>query len=144
MTRLGVAGALVDGRIVPGDVAVAGGRIVAVGLGAPSGQRLAVAGFVDLQVNGFAGVDLSEADADGYRRAGEALLATGVTAYQPTFITAPLQTLTSASGRSAGSPQAPGRRSSARTSRARSCRPPGWAPIHWTTGATPTSASCRP
>lgn len=96
MTRLGVAGALVDGRIVPGDVAVAGGRIVAVGLGAPSGQRLAVAGFVDLQVNGFAGVDLSEADADGYRRAGEALLATGVTAYQPTFITAPLQTLTSA------------------------------------------------
>ena len=30
-----------------------------------------------------------KADADGYRRAGEALLETGVTAYLPTFITAP-------------------------------------------------------
>ena len=34
-------------------------------------------------------VDLLKADADGYRRAGEALLETGVTAYLPTFITAP-------------------------------------------------------
>ena len=28
-------------------------------------------------------------DRDGYARAGEAMLATGTTAYQPTFITAP-------------------------------------------------------
>jgi N-acetylglucosamine-6-phosphate deacetylase len=34
-------------------------------------------------------VDFQSADTDGYRRAGEALLATGVTAFQPTFITAP-------------------------------------------------------
>src|SRR5262249_17792021 len=38
------------------------------------------------------------ADADGYRRAGEALLETGVTAYQPTFITAPEETLLAALG----------------------------------------------
>jgi N-acetylglucosamine-6-phosphate deacetylase len=49
--------------------------------------------LVDLQVNGFAGVDLLDADTDGYRRAGEALLETGVTAYLPTFITAPEQRL---------------------------------------------------
>src|SRR5262249_61531983 len=53
----------------------------------------AVPGFVDLQVNGFAGVDFLTACGDDYRRAGEALLAVGVTAYQPTFITAPEEML---------------------------------------------------
>jgi N-acetylglucosamine-6-phosphate deacetylase len=48
-----------------------------------------VPGFVDLQVNGFGGVDFLDADSDGYRRAGEALLETGVTAYLPTLITSP-------------------------------------------------------
>ena len=54
-----------------------------------AGRGLAVPGFVDLQVNGFGGVDFLDADADGYRRAGEALLETGVTAYLPTLITTP-------------------------------------------------------
>jgi N-acetylglucosamine-6-phosphate deacetylase len=88
--RLGVKHALVGGAILPGDVAIDDGRIVAVGV-APGGRTgLAVPGFVDLQVNGFAGVDFLSADADGYRRAGEALAATGVTAYQPTFISSPI------------------------------------------------------
>ena len=94
--RLGVEAALVDGRFVRGDVEIADGRIGGVGLASPNGRGLAVPGFVDLQVNGFAGVDFLEADADGYRRAGEALLETGVTAYLPTFITAPEETLTQA------------------------------------------------
>src|SRR5262249_10741129 len=69
------------------------GRVVGVGL-APAGRRgIAVPGFVDLQVNGFAGVDFLTAGGDDYRRAGEALLALGVTAYQPTFITAPEEML---------------------------------------------------
>ena len=51
-------------------------------------RGIAVPGFVDLQVNGFAGVDFLEADADGYRAAGEALLETGVTSFLPTLITA--------------------------------------------------------
>jgi N-acetylglucosamine-6-phosphate deacetylase len=63
--------------------------VVAVGLSSPNGRGIAVPGFVDLQVNGFAGVDLLDADTDGYRRAGEAMLETGVTSYLPTFITAP-------------------------------------------------------
>ena len=61
----------------------------AVGLGGGGGRGIAAPGFVDLQVNGFAGVDLRAADAEAYSRAGQALLATGVTAFQPTFITAP-------------------------------------------------------
>jgi N-acetylglucosamine-6-phosphate deacetylase len=79
----------VRGELVPGDVEVAEGRIARVGV-APRGRSgIAVPGFVDLQVNGFAGVDFLTASAEDYRRAGEALLAVGVTAYQPTFITAP-------------------------------------------------------
>jgi len=87
--KLGVEAALVDGRLVPGDVELNDGRVADYGLASANGRGIAVPGFVDLQVNGFAGVDLFEADADGYRRAGEALLETGVTAYLPTFITAP-------------------------------------------------------
>ena len=41
-----------------------------------NGRGIAVSGFVDLQVNGFAGVDFLDADAEGYARAGEALLET--------------------------------------------------------------------
>jgi N-acetylglucosamine-6-phosphate deacetylase len=87
--RLGVEAAVVGSRIVPGDVDVVDGRIAGYGLSSPNGRGLAAPGFVDLQVNGFAGVDLLTADAEGYRRAGEALLETGVTAYLPAFITAP-------------------------------------------------------
>ncbi|MGH3050175.1 MAG: N-acetylglucosamine-6-phosphate deacetylase, partial [Gaiellaceae bacterium] len=46
-------------------------------------------GFVDLQVNGYGGVDFLAASRDDYARAGQALLLAGVTAYQPTFITSP-------------------------------------------------------
>jgi N-acetylglucosamine-6-phosphate deacetylase len=85
--RLGVEAAVVDGLLVAGDVEVADGRIGAVGLAGP-GQGTAVPGFVELQVNGFAGVDFMRADTAAYRRAGEAMLETGVTAFQPTLITA--------------------------------------------------------
>ena len=94
--RLGVEAALVDGTLVPGDVEILGGRIVAIGLGSPNGRGIAVPGFVDLQVNGFGGVDFLTADTNGYRQAGEALLETGVTAYLPTFITSPEEQLLAA------------------------------------------------
>jgi N-acetylglucosamine-6-phosphate deacetylase len=94
--RLGVEAALVDGRLVSGDVEIADGRIAAYGLVSANGKGVAVPGLVDLQVNGFAGVDFFSADADGYRRAGEALLETGVTAYLPTLVTAPEEQLLAA------------------------------------------------
>jgi N-acetylglucosamine-6-phosphate deacetylase len=87
--RLGVEAALVGRRLVLGDVEAVEGRIVRYGLASPNGNGIATPGFVDLQVNGFAGVDFLQADADGYRRAGDALLETGVTAFLATFITAP-------------------------------------------------------
>jgi N-acetylglucosamine-6-phosphate deacetylase len=90
MRRLGVGAALVDGRHVDGDVGIADGVVSAVGLHHAGGAGLAVPGFVDPHINGFAGVDFLAADADGYARAGEALAATGVVAYQPTFISSPL------------------------------------------------------
>jgi N-acetylglucosamine-6-phosphate deacetylase len=86
--RLGVEAALVDGRLVPGDVEVDGDRIARVGV-RRRGSGIAVPGFVDLHVHGFGGVDFAAADTAAYRRAGEAMLATGVTAFQPTFVTAP-------------------------------------------------------
>jgi N-acetylglucosamine-6-phosphate deacetylase len=85
--RLGVEAAFVDGVLVPGDVAIEGDRVSAVGLEQNGGQGIAVPGFVDLQVNGFAGIDFLGADAGGYATAGDALLETGVTAYLPTLIT---------------------------------------------------------
>ena len=96
--RLGVEAALVAGVLVPGDVEVADGTVTAYGLSGPNGSGVAVPGFVDLQVNGFSGVDLMRADADGYRRAGEALLESGVTSYLPTFISAPEEELLAALG----------------------------------------------
>lgn len=86
--RLGVEAALVDGVLVPGDVEIDGGVIVGLGRSGP-GSGIAAPGFIDLQVNGFAGVDLMATDRAGYERVGEALLATGTTAFQPTFVTAP-------------------------------------------------------
>jgi N-acetylglucosamine-6-phosphate deacetylase len=87
--RLGVSAAVVDGVLLRGDIEVADGRIAAVGLNGGNGNGIAIAGLVDLQVNGFGGVDFASADSAGYRRAGEALLECGVTAFQPTLITAP-------------------------------------------------------
>jgi len=87
---LGVEGALVQGAVVPGDVAIDGETVVEVGVRSSSGGTgIACPGFVDLQVNGFAGVDFLAADAGGYRRARRALAATGVTAFQPTLISSP-------------------------------------------------------
>ena len=85
---LGVSAALVGGRLLPGDVSVADGQVVAVGLPPAPGGRIVAAGLVDIQVNGFAGVDVMGADPDGLHHLGRALLRHGVTAWVPTLITA--------------------------------------------------------
>jgi N-acetylglucosamine-6-phosphate deacetylase len=89
--RLGVAAALVGRELVPGDVELADGQVARVGVAPRNGRGRGIAspGFVDLQVNGFAGVDFASADAADYGRAGTALLEHGVTAYLPTLITMP-------------------------------------------------------
>jgi N-acetylglucosamine-6-phosphate deacetylase len=94
--KLGVEAAAVGGVLVRGDVEVVDDTITRVGVSGPNGRGVACAGFVDLQVNGFAGVDFAAADTLGYARAGEALLECGVTAYLPTLITAPEEALVAA------------------------------------------------
>ena len=84
--RLGVKAALVDGELVDGDVDIEDGVVTRLGIAPAGGAGVAVPGFVDLQINGVAGVDFLTAEPDDYRRAGEALARTGVVAYQPTFV----------------------------------------------------------
>ena len=87
--RLGVGAAIVDGTLVTGDVIVDSSLVAAVGVSpSAAGGRIAVAGFVDLQVNGFAGVDFTNADEPGWADALLALARTGVTALAPTMPTA--------------------------------------------------------
>jgi N-acetylglucosamine-6-phosphate deacetylase len=87
--RLGVDAALVDGAVIGGDVRIEDGEIAEVGVGGGTGTGLAVPGYVDLHLNGIAGVDFLGADDVGYLRAREALAATGVVAFQPTMISSP-------------------------------------------------------
>ncbi len=83
--RLGVSAFLQHGRLVPGDVAVEDGRVVALGL--PPGSRgIAIPGLVDLQVNGYAGVDALGASVEELAALSRALAHDGVLAYQPTLI----------------------------------------------------------
>ncbi|HUO45742.1 MAG TPA: N-acetylglucosamine-6-phosphate deacetylase [Acidimicrobiia bacterium] len=95
--RLGVAGALIGSDLVVGDISIANGHIEAIGL-SPRGTGLAIPGFVDPQVNGFAGVDFLTATPQEVAEAGAALARTGVVAYQPTLITSRLQDTVSAAG----------------------------------------------
>ena len=89
--RLGVATFLQHGRLVPGDVAVADGRVIALGL-TPGSRGIAVPGLVDLQVNGYAGVDILGASVEELATLGTALAHDGVLAYQPTLISSEIGT----------------------------------------------------
>lgn len=88
--RLGVRTVLVDGALIHGDVEIADGQIIMVGCSPAGRSGLAVPGYVDLQVNGFGGVDFLAADEISYRTAGAALARYGVTAYQPTLVSSPI------------------------------------------------------
>jgi N-acetylglucosamine-6-phosphate deacetylase len=109
--RLGVAAAFVDGRLVDGDVAIRGGEIEAIGV-VGSGDRgsrpggVAIPGLLDAQVNGYAGVDVLAADHEQLKALGAALRRDGVSAYQPTMITAPEDQVIAALGRIASLPEA--------------------------------------
>jgi N-acetylglucosamine-6-phosphate deacetylase len=84
--RLGVKAALADGELIDGDVDIEDGVIARIGVAPAGDEGVAVPGFVDLHINGIAGIDFLTADPEAYRRAGEALAGTGVVAYQPTFV----------------------------------------------------------
>jgi N-acetylglucosamine-6-phosphate deacetylase len=99
-----VAGARV---LSPGAVAIDDGQITAVldQLPPPGPGHLQldhgvlVPGLVDLQVNGYGGVDLAEADPAGWARVAAGMATAGVTSFLATFTTAPLDELVAALGR---------------------------------------------
>ncbi len=80
---------------------MAAGRIAAVER-RPGGAGTLTPGLIDLHNNGAFGVDFATADAGGMRLALAALAARGVTAVQPTVITAPLSEMVAALDRSLG------------------------------------------
>lgn len=95
-------GRLFDGRHILRDcrVEIVDGRIGAVLPGVapePDDEVLAtgllVPGFIDLQINGYAGVDFARATCDDFARVLTALAATGTTSCLPTIITAPVDDL---------------------------------------------------
>lgn len=90
---LGVASAFDGQRMIRGDVLVEEGRILDIGVGQGVGDHVAAPGFVDLQVNGFGGIDVQSAPAEAVVDMARRLAATGVTAYQPTVISAPIDAM---------------------------------------------------
>jgi N-acetylglucosamine-6-phosphate deacetylase len=95
-TVLAAAGVCPPGEPRDGWIAIADGRVVEVAHGrAPRGavdlgDSILAPGYVDLQVNGVNDIDFASAGADDWRRASDVLLEHGVTAYCPTFVSAPL------------------------------------------------------
>ncbi|MCB1485840.1 MAG: N-acetylglucosamine-6-phosphate deacetylase [Bauldia sp.] len=84
--RIPAKGAVIRGALVTGDIRVEDGRIAEIGL--PStGNGYVLPGLMDLQANGYAGVDFNAASAEDFERAFVALRRDGVFWVQPTIIT---------------------------------------------------------
>jgi N-acetylglucosamine-6-phosphate deacetylase len=86
-----------DGLVAAAAVVVEDGQIVEVGGAERPDVRLPdgilAPGLIDLQVNGGFGIDFGDAGVDGWNTAARRLAETGVTAFLPTLITAPLEDL---------------------------------------------------
>ena len=104
MPTISAPRAVIDGRLTgPLTVTVEDGVITALQPDPDGGRQAAAdvalpdgvltAGLVDIQINGAFGVDFSGADDGQWDAVAAALPGTGVTAFQPTFITAPLDSL---------------------------------------------------
>ena len=81
----------------PGYVLVTDGRVAEVGRGAPPRRPdlaldtgYLVPGLIDLQVNGYFGVNLADVEPAGWALVARRLPETGITAFLPTFVTAPV------------------------------------------------------
>ena len=101
--RVAPAGSGQSHVVSPGYVRLDGERIAEVSAGRPPGRpdvELAggtlAPGLIDLQVNGYYGHDLVDADEAGWLAIVRRLPETGVTSFLPTFITAPIPALVAA------------------------------------------------
>jgi len=101
---------LVEGALTgPGAVSVEGGRILEVLTDVPPPgpdhvaltEGILTPGLVDVQINGMYGVDFIAATDDEWESVSRRMTATGVTAYVPTYITAPVEELAAGLDRAA-------------------------------------------
>jgi N-acetylglucosamine-6-phosphate deacetylase len=95
--------------LAPGYLTCAEGVITGVGAGPPPARPdleltggFLLPGLVDLQVNGYFGVELGDADPDGWAEVVRRLPETGTTAFLPTFITSPVEQTIASLRRTAG------------------------------------------
>jgi N-acetylglucosamine-6-phosphate deacetylase len=104
----------VDGLVTDVAVVVEDGRIAAVqpshrpDVWLPDG--ILAPGLIDLQVNGCFGIDFADSGPDRWRTAARRLTETGVTAFLPTLITAPVDELVDGLQRAAAAQGGPGAR----------------------------------
>jgi N-acetylglucosamine-6-phosphate deacetylase len=98
-----------DEPVSPGYVEVDGGVVTHAGQGAPASRPdvelldgLLVPGFLDLQVNGYYGIEFQQADASAWGTVAARLPETGTTAFLPTVITAPVSELAATLRQAAG------------------------------------------
>jgi len=103
--RMGIRGGT---TLAAGYVTCEGGRITAIGAGPPPRrpdvkltEGFLLPGFVDLQVNGYFGIELRDGDRAGWAGVARRLPATGTTAFLPTFVTGPVDTTIAALERAA-------------------------------------------
>lgn len=102
---------LVEGSLTgPGALVIEGGVVLDVldGRPAPARDHLALdtgilsPGLIDVQINGCFGVDFAQATETEWETISRALPGFGVTAFQPTFITNPIDSLVASLRRFAG------------------------------------------
>jgi len=104
-----------DEPVPPGYVAIEGGVVTHAGHGSsprrpdvelPDG--LLVPGLIDLQVNGYYGIEFQRADESAWATVAGRLPETGTTAFLPTVITAPIAELAATLRQAAGFAPSPG------------------------------------
>ncbi|MBS2552967.1 N-acetylglucosamine-6-phosphate deacetylase [Catenulispora sp. NL8] len=102
VTSISAPRVLLDGRLAgPATVVVDDGVVAEVLDGASPEADITLdrgvltPGLVDIQTNGCFGVDFITASEQDWHLVSDRLPSTGVTAFQPTYITAPMQTLLS-------------------------------------------------
>jgi N-acetylglucosamine-6-phosphate deacetylase len=83
-------------------VEIRDGHIAEVGLPSASRTDIAVPGFIDVHVHGHGGVDFVDATPEDHRRIAREMASTGVTTYNPTLMTMPVEHLVRALGQHPG------------------------------------------
>jgi N-acetylglucosamine-6-phosphate deacetylase len=112
-TVISATRALIDGQISACTLVLDDGVITSVTPGTSEDADLHLnhgvlsPGLIDLQLNGWAGIDFVSANDDDWIHALEAVATTGVTSVLPTFITAPVDVLSTALAQVATRPTSP-------------------------------------